>query len=343
MHSSAKRGRAWGRLRLLVIGVIFSLGVHGGEIQDRDACLIEKLREAGDAVTVGALRRACDAAPGHGGVTGGLEETPVVTRRLAVERETMGRPFVITPHRPNYFIFAYHFSDPNSAPFAGQFPGLSEDLFKRTEAQFQISLKSPLAFDLLGSGGDLYFGYTNRSFWQSFQTDDEISSPFRESNHEPEIWLAFANDWRFLGFTNRLNQVGFSHQSNGRTGNLSRSWNRAYATFVAERGPLALGLKAWWRIPEAISDDDNPDIEEYMGNFELLGVYSAGSQTFSAMGRHNLESDTPRGALQLDWSFPLSGGLRGYLQFFHGYGQNLIDYDHEVTTLGLGIQLNDWL
>ena len=137
--------------------------------------------------------------------------------------------------------------------------------------------------------------------------------------------------------------VGVSHQSNGRAGALSRSWNRLYAAFVFERGDLALGLKPWWRIPEDAATDDNPDIEDYLGHFELLGVYKHHDHTFTALGRHNLDRDTPRGALQLDWSFPLHGRLRGYLQLFNGYGESLIDYDHNVTSLGLGIQLTDWL
>lgn len=310
-----------------------------------DACLVERMRTAGDEVTLGELRRACRDEPlaNADGTDPTATSAPLVTRRLAAEQATMGRPFVITPHRPNYFLVAYNLSDPNLAPFEGQFPGLQGEVFKPVETKFQISLKFPLVQDLFGSGGDLFFAYTNRSFWQQFQTDDVVSSPFRETNHEPETWLSFGNDWKFLGFTNRLNAVGLSHQSNGRTGELSRSWNRVYASMVLERGDLAVAFKPWWRIPEDAATDDNPDIEDYLGHFELLGVYKLGRQTFTAMGRHNLDLDTPRGALQLDWSFPLHGPLRGYVQFFNGYGESLIDYDHNVTSLGLGLQLTDWL
>jgi phospholipase A1 len=308
-----------------------------------DDCLLERMRTAGDDVTVGSLRRGCRERLASQPAEEGAASMPAVSRRLSAEQETMGRPFVITPHRPNYFLFAYNFSDPNTAPFVGQFPGLGDDVFKAVETKFQISLKFPIVENLLGSGGDLFFAYTNRSFWQQFQTDDEVSSPFRETNHEPEAWLSFANDWKFLGFTNRLNAVGLSHQSNGRAGELSRSWNRLYASMVLERGDLALAFKPWWRLPEDAETDDNPDIEDYLGNFELLGVYKAGHHTFTAMGRHNLDFDTPRGALRLDWSFPLHGQLRGYLQLFNGYGESLIDYDHNVTSLGLGVQLTDWL
>ncbi len=309
---------------------------------DFDDCLATRLRAAGDEVTVGALRRACREELTSASADE-MGAAPAVTRRLVAEGETMGRPFVITPHRPNYLLLAYNVSEPNLGAFAGQFPSLGEDPFKPVETKFQISLKFPLAHDLLGSGGDLFFAYTNRSFWQQFQTDDVVSSPFRETDHEAEAWLSFVNDWKFLGFTNRVNHVGLSHQSNGRAGALSRSWNRVYATLVLERGDLALALKPWWRLPEDAATDDNPDIEAYLGNFEVYGVYKAGRHTFAAMGRHNLELGSPRGALQLDWSFPLRGQLRGYVQLFNGFGESLIDYDHSVTSLGFGVQFSDWL
>ena len=171
------------------------------------------------------------------------------------------------------------------------------------------------------------------------------SRPFRETNHEPEIWAQFRNDWTVGGFMNTVNAVGLVHQSNGRSGVLSRSWNRAYATFVFERDDWAFAIKPWVWLRSDREDSDNPDITDYLGHGELRLFYGHAGHVFSLMSRNNLESGFDRGAVELSWSFPVFGYpyLKGYLQYFYGYGESLIDYDRRVNRIGLGISLTDWL
>jgi phospholipase A1/A2 len=38
----------------------------------------------------------------------------------------------------------------------------------------------------------------------------------------------------------------------------------------------------------------------------------------------------------------MAGNLRGYMEVFKGYGESLIDYNHNATYLGLGVSLLDW-
>lgn len=136
------------------------------------------------------------------------------------------------------------------------------------ELKFQLSLKVPLANNLTGNNGDLYAAYTNRSFWQAYNTSN--SSPFRETNHQPEACLRFYNGFNLLGFHNIVNDIGIVHQSNGRGGILSRSWNRVYARFVFEKDNLAFSFQPWYRIKEDEDKDNTPDIEDYPGSFEFV-------------------------------------------------------------------------
>ena len=84
------------------------------------------------------------------------------------------------------------------------------------------------------------------------------------------------------------------------------------------------------------------DIADYMGHFEFTTVYTKRNHEFSLMLRNNLKSDN-KGAVQLDWSFPAWGRLRGYAQYFNGYGESLVDYNQHVERFGVGILLTDFL
>lgn len=263
--------------------------------------------------------------------------TSPLQNRLNWEEKALDNPFTLTPHKPTYLLPLSYNASPNDLPLED---GSGKQL-DRLEVKFQISLKFLVWRNLIGERGHLFFGYTQQSYWQAYQRDN--SSPFRETNHEPEAMLFIPNDWEILGFHNRINLVGLVHQSNGRSGTLSRSWNRIYANFLFEREQLTVSLKPWWRLPEIDDEDDNPDIEDYLGRGEVNMIYKLGKHNLGMMLRHNLSSKG-RGAIQLDWSFPIyHDRLDGYLQFFNGYGESLIDYNDSTTRISLGIILSEWI
>lgn len=298
-------------------------------------CIAAAAKTADVETTIGELREEC--------INQALfaEQYPT-ERRQALERKTAAEPFVMTPHRPNYLLMAsYNAEEYNEDPFIEQL-GEQEEGFEKLESKFQISIKSSVADDLWREGDGLYIGYTMRAFWQVWE-DNGLSKPFRDYNHEPELWYAAPIRWQFPGYRFSVLRLGLNHQSNGRAGELSRSWNRFFWQLVFERENAALQLKFWSRFNEDPDEDDNPDITEFMGNFELLTIYKHNGHTFSLMLRNNLDWDDNHGALQLDWSFPLYKRLRGYVQWFNGYGESLIDYNNRVNSLGVGIQLTDWL
>jgi phospholipase A1 len=272
-----------------------------------------------------------------------VDADSALQKRRLQEEMTQDNPFVITPHKPNYILPVTYNGTPNEPPFPF---GTSE--VDNVEMKFQFSFKLPVAKDIFHNNGRLYFAYSNLSFWQAYNKD--VSSPFRETNHEPEIFLTVDNDWKFLGMTNRSNAFGIVHQSNGRSGVLSRSWNRIYGLFLFDRGNLLLAFKPWYRIPEDEKEsptdpegDDNPDIHKYLGYGEFYAFYKWKDQTLGMMLRNNLQRHDNKGAIQLDWTFPISRRLKGYLQYFNGYGESLIDYNSSVNRIGIGVLLTDWL
>jgi phospholipase A1 len=240
-------------------------------------------------------------------------------------------PFTIRAYQPNY-VLVTHLESFNYEPYSALDP---ENRLEPNELKLNISLQAKLADDLFGNDGDVWVSYTQTSYWQIFSAD--ISSPFRETDHNPEVRMAFLTDVQLPGTTLRGLAFGLRHDSNGQTGSLSRSWNRVFADFQLARGGLVLGFRPWVAV---FSLADNPDIEDYYGDFELRASWEKRNQLFAATLRNPF--DEHLGA-ELNWSFPISGRLRGLVQWNYGYGENLIDYNHKNNRISIGVLMSDWL
>ena len=249
-------------------------------------------------------------------------------------------PFGVVPHRPNYLLPYSYNTRPNQDAFRAQSNGRR---LQNAEAKFQISFRVPLWKNILGRNLHLYAAYTQLAFLQAYNS--RASAPIRETNYEPEGILAFLTHYNFLGLDNRAIFLGVAHQSNGRgTGDQSRSWNRVYGEFLLNRGNFVMTLKPWWRIPEPASSDNNPDIEKYLGYGELGARYKFGSQVTSLLFRNNFRGrGANKGAVELGWSGPLVRQLRWYVQYFNGYGESLVDYNHASQRVGAGVLFGEWL
>jgi len=246
--------------------------------------------------------------------------------------------FTVKPHHPTYVLPVRYSDSPNNAPYRLLDPDGPSEVLDDIEAKFQLSLKLKAVDGLFGNQGDVWIGYTQQSHWQVY--NKEISSPFREPNYEPELMLVFRTPYELPGPQGRFVNLGLVHQSNGRSDPLSRSWNRIYLQAGLERGNFALLARVWQRLEEDPEDDNNPDIEDFTGTSDMLASYQHGTNRWTALVRHNF--DTGHGAVELDWAFPVTAKLKGYVQLFDGYGESLIDYDHRQTTIGAGFLVTDW-
>jgi phospholipase A1 len=197
----------------------------------------------------------------------------------------------------------------------------------QSEIEFQISFKQQILHL------PFYFAYTQKSFWQAYNAAN--SSPFRETNYNPEIFYRFAPGalpLKSLGL-----DAGAEHESNGQSGTLSRSWNRVYLAPYLPQGKSLWYWKFWLRIPEPASTDDNPDITDYTGWSELHYRHRFNNGQFiHIMLRGN--PATGKGAVSLNYSFAGSPDSYHYvLHLFSGYDESLIDYNRKNTRIGFGV------
>lgn len=259
--------------------------------------------------------------------------SPIQARRRD-ELETRDNRFALTPHRPNYLLPATYNASADYAPYGG-----IGEFFSDVEIKFQLSLKSILATGLWRNSA-LSVGYTQQSYWQLY-ADDELSAPFRETNHEPEIMWSVPVSFEFLGFRGRLVQLALNHQSNGRARPLSRGWNRITGELVMERNRFALSAKTWIPFKEEELEDGS-QVGDFMGRIQLGVAYKGDRHTIALGLKNSFDSDL-RSGVEFNWMFPISDQVKGFVQLYSGYGENLIDMQNYNNRIGIGIALTDWL
>ncbi|MDD4979076.1 MAG: phospholipase A [Gallionella sp.] len=254
----------------------------------------------------------------------------------------------LEPYRQNYIMVRETNSlnnQPNTpAPLHAT---LVANPYQSLETKYLISVKADIGtqrdINLFGFKTlRLWGAYTQQSNWQMFNTKN--SSPFRETNYEPELIATFGTA-RESGL--KLVNLGLEHQSNGRPMPESRSWNRLYALTGWEwNNVTSLMGRLWWRVPENIARDDNPDITNYIGHADMVLRWEPAdkSQAISLLLRNNLVLSNNRGYGQLDWATPINAGdsSRFHIQLSSGFGETLIDYNHYQTTLGFGFSFREW-
>ncbi len=201
-----------------------------------------------------------------------------------------------------------------------------------SDVKFQISLSIRLTNAVLPWNSLLFLFYTQKTFWNVFQN----SMPMHDLNFNPGIgWSKpFFNKGRYAGKLTML----VEHESNGRDGLDSRSWNRVsfYGSTIIDDW-LMVHAKFWIPI---IDGENNRDILKYCGIYQSGVVVTTPNKKFSfgltmvKRSGWNLNFNT---ILEASWKVHEKSNLNLFAQYYNGYGESLLDYNQFHSRLRVGI------
>ena len=258
--------------------------------------------------------------------------------------------FGLRAYYPNYWVVSYTDNVPSGDPTL-QDPTIDGTHYIQTETKFQLSLRADYVTEWFGFTQVWTGAYTQTSYWQLFIE----SSPFRETNYKPEIFVTFPFYHKLDAIGMKAISVGYKHASNGQpdsnstereyedgpyVDSRSRSWNRLYARGYFQWNNFFAELTVWHRMREEYETNDNPNITDFYGDGSLEVGYIRDKLLTRVTLRHSFDSGHSTGELEMSHPLPLSDNVFFYLQAFSGYGQSLIDYDQHVNQVGFGLSIS---
>ena len=201
-----------------------------------------------------------------------------------------------------------------------------------SDVKFQISLAIRLTDMILPWHSFLFLTYTQKTFWNVFQE----SMPMGDINFNPGIgWSKpFFNHNRYVGKMTLM----LEHESNGRDGINSRSWNRvSLSGSVLIDEWLMVHAKFWIPI---IDGENNRDILKYNGIYQSGVVLTTPDKKFSFgltwVKRYgfNLNFNT---IAEFSWRVHKKSNLNLFAQYYNGYGEDLLHYNQFRSMLRIGL------
>lgn len=207
-----------------------------------------------------------------------------------------------------------------------------------SDVKFQISLSIRLTNATLPWGTYLYLFYTQKTFWNVFQN----SMPMRDLNFNPGIgWTKpFFSKNRYIGKMTLI----LEHESNGRDGIESRSWNRiALAGSAIVNDWLMVHAKYWIPI---VDGENNRDLLYYAGLFQMGFTLSSrdkrwqGGMTFVKRKGNFFNWNT---IAEVSWRVDKKANVNLFAQYYNGYGENLLDYNQFHSRLRVGLVFKPFL
>jgi len=187
----------------------------------------------------------------------------------------------------------------------------------------------------------------------------DMGSKFVDINYRPEFFfrLPYFSEFDFY--------YGYIHESNGRDGEESGGWDRAFfrvnwdfgepisrANDTSLKNKWNLDVRGWKILPGTTSNR-NRDIRKFAGNFEATINVSKINNRWLCFSRKKCGyglvlrkgggiDDFSHGLVQLDTRFPITQtGVQLVLQLTSGYGHSIERYNVHETAARVLLQFSD--
>ena len=231
-------------------------------------------------------------------------------------RREMDRAPYFTLFKDNYFI--------GGIPVGGKIKASNSNV------KFQISISQKLTRSTLPFDTYLFIQYTQKAIWNVLQN----SLPMWDMNFNPGIGLGhlLIRENKYMGKT----LIMLEHESNGKDSLASRSWNKiSFGANLLLTNNLEGQIKLWIPIIDGVN---NPDIPKYNGLGHVGFNYRTPDRRLQLGILATWRPNSFNFNTQTELSFKINNNENQYffLQYYNGYGENLIDYNRFKSILRIG-------
>lgn len=200
-----------------------------------------------------------------------------------------------------------------------------------TDVKFQISIQQRIVKGSLPYNTFLFLTYTQKSFWSIYKK----SKPFSDNNFNPGVSMS-----SFVLVDDKLRGIvvfSIEHESNGRDSIHSRSWNYTALSYTHFYNIwFSSQVKLWkgW-----INEKNNSSLMTYKGYGLLALNYQSKSDRLwvSLILNPTNKFNNVNTTVEINFKPGANVNQFLFLQYFSGYGENMLDYTHYLSMVRLGI------
>lgn len=214
--------------------------------------------------------------------------------------------------------------------FSGGIPLGTKPTGHNSDVKFQLSISQRLTKSKLPFDSYLFIQYTQKAFWDVFRE----SLPMRDLNFNPGIGLGhlIIRHNKYIGKAYLM----LEHESNGRDSIDSRSWNKiTLSCALVLNDNWETQFKTWIPI---IDGENNKDILKYNGIFQFAVNYRTCNKRLQ-IGALITQRKAWFGfntQLELSYKFNKRENQFFFIQYYNGYGENLLEYNQYKNMLRVG-------